>query len=250
MARRRRNTRRRRKGRFAFLYKLLTFLVICGVIVAALAVFFKVDQVEVTGNTRYTGEEVVEASGVSVGDNLFLLNKYEVAGRITENLAYVESVRISRRMPDTLCIEIGECEYTAGVEQDGQLWMLCAPGKLVEAASPEEAGSCALVTGLTLQDPQVGQMIESEDTNVKDQLLDILAMLSQKGMFSQVQEIHLEDPGMITIRYMGNFVVQFPWHADFDYKLDYLAAVMEKLEENERGTINLMQDGEARFIPD
>ena len=38
MARRRR--RHRRKGRFAFLYKLMTFLLICGALVAALALFF------------------------------------------------------------------------------------------------------------------------------------------------------------------------------------------------------------------
>ena len=37
MARRRR--RHRRKGRFAVLYKLMTFLLICGALVAALALF-------------------------------------------------------------------------------------------------------------------------------------------------------------------------------------------------------------------
>ena len=73
MARRRR--RHRRKGRFAFLYKLMTFLLICGALVAALALFFKVESIEITGTSRYSTDEVERASGVHVGDNLYLMDK-------------------------------------------------------------------------------------------------------------------------------------------------------------------------------
>ena len=93
MARRRR--RHRRKGRFAFLYKLMTFLLICGALVAALALFFKVESIEITGTSRYSTDEVERASGVHVGDNLYLMDKNAVASRITQQLPYVETVQIS-----------------------------------------------------------------------------------------------------------------------------------------------------------
>ena len=41
MARRRRYNRKRRKGNFAFLYKLLAFVLICGAIGLALAVLLQ-----------------------------------------------------------------------------------------------------------------------------------------------------------------------------------------------------------------
>ena len=47
MARRRKSNRRRR-GSFGFLYKLLSVLVICGAIVAALTLFFRVDTVVIS----------------------------------------------------------------------------------------------------------------------------------------------------------------------------------------------------------
>ena len=78
MARRRKSNRRRRRGSFGFLYKLLSTLAICAVVVAALTLFFRVDTIEVTGTERYTTQEVIDASGVDTGDNLFLLNKYSV----------------------------------------------------------------------------------------------------------------------------------------------------------------------------
>ena len=50
MARRRRYNRKRRKGSFAFLYKLLAFVLICGAIGLALAMFFRIDDMEISGN--------------------------------------------------------------------------------------------------------------------------------------------------------------------------------------------------------
>ena len=126
MARRRR--RHRRKGRFAFLYKLMTFLLICGALVAALALFFKVESIEITGTSRYSTDEVERASGVHVGDNLYLMDKNAVASRITQQLPYVETVQISRRLPKTLCISVTECRGLAAIEQDGRLWLISEGG--------------------------------------------------------------------------------------------------------------------------
>ena len=86
MARRRHSNQRRRRGSFGFLYKLLSMLVICAAIIVALTLFFRVDTVKISGQQRYTDEQVREASGIQVGDNLILLNKYDVAGNIVEAL--------------------------------------------------------------------------------------------------------------------------------------------------------------------
>lgn len=249
MARKNKHNRRRRKGRFAFLYKVLVLLAICGAIVAAMALFFKANQIEITGNSQYTGEEVLNASGIAKGDNLFLLNKYEAAERIRNGLPYVETVRISRRLPDTLCIEVTECPCTLGIEQAGQLWLICGTGKIVDVTAANEKAPYGRITGVELTEPELGKTITAQDGAAAEQLLEMLKMLSAKKMLGDVQAIHLEDPAVITMRYMEAFDVQFAWHADFDYKLNYLAAVIDKLEENEKGTIILTQDGEAHFIP-
>ena len=57
MARRRHSNRRRRRGNFGFLYKLLSVLVICAAVVMALTLFFRVDTIEVTGTERYTEKD-------------------------------------------------------------------------------------------------------------------------------------------------------------------------------------------------
>ena len=93
--------------------------------------FFKVDTISVSGNDRYSRETILAASGVSEGDNLFLLNKYDAA-KITEALPYVESVRLSRKLLGTLRIDIVECSDPAGIQQDGHCWLISPEGKLSE----------------------------------------------------------------------------------------------------------------------
>ena len=131
MARRRGSARRRRRGGSGFLYKLLSVLLICGCLVAAITLFFRVDTVVITGEKRYTEAEIREVSGVKGGDNLFLLNKYQVIRNIAEALPYVEleETRVQRKLPDTLLIEIKECGDPLAWAQDGTVWLVSPPAR-------------------------------------------------------------------------------------------------------------------------
>ena len=139
MARNRRSRRRRRRGSSGFLYKLLSVLIICGCLVAALTLFFRVDTITVTGQNRYTAEEIREASGITVGENLLLLNKYTASGNITAKLPYIEEIRIHKQLPDTLQIEVKECGTPVAAVQEGVAWLISASGKIVEQKDAAES---------------------------------------------------------------------------------------------------------------
>ena len=209
MARRRRYNHKRRRGSLSFLYKLLAFVLICTAISLALTLFFRIRSIEVSGNDRYTRQEIIDAAGVSEGDNMFLMNKYSAAERIRRALPYIETVQFRRSLPDGLSIIVTECADPAAIVQDGKAYLL------------------------TLE-----------------QLLTLMQALDQRGMTADVSLLDMSDPAQLTLRYLGRFDVQLPREADYGYKLDYLMAVVEKLEVNEKGVINMMQEGKARFIPE
>ena len=251
MARRNRYNRKRRQGRFSFLYKILVFTAICGAIAVALALFFKVETVTVTGNSRYTPQQIAEAGGIQVGDNMFFLNKYKASEQITAALPYVETVRISRQLPDTLVVTVTECTAPAAVQQEGKLWLLSGDGKIVDCKATSASAKYAMVKGLSLLEPQVGTAIQvpEEEQPAAQLLLTLLGLLRDKSMLSDVQTIDLSDNASVVMRYLDRFDVTFRWDADFDYKLDYLLAVVERLEINEKGAIDMTQEGKASFIP-
>ena len=132
----------------------------------------------------------------------------------------MESVRIRRQLPNALRIEITECTHPLAMEQDGVLWLLNGSGKIIDKLQPGQGESCPLVTGLTLPSPQLGQSLDLTDSN------------------------------RITLRYLDRFDVVLRTDDDLDYRLNYLAAVVQRLDGNDQGTIQWDKDGKARFIPD
>ena len=88
MARRssRSRTRRRNRGRFGPLFKLMCVAAVAVALTVGATVFFRVEQVTVTGSQRYTQEEILAASGIQMGDNLYALNKVRISRNIRTQL--------------------------------------------------------------------------------------------------------------------------------------------------------------------
>ena len=253
MARRRNSNRRRRRGSFGFLYKVLSMLVICGAIVAALTLFFRVDTIVVTGEERYTETEVALATGVERGENLFLLNKQDVVNRIQRELPYIEDIRINKKLPDTLLVEIvKECRTPLAVVQDGGTWLVSARGKIVERLE-EEAEGYGFIKGCQLLAPSVGTplALATEYAGQQQSLLNLLSALEEAGMLEEVDSIRLDDLSVLTMDYGGRFAVEMPYNADYPRKLRALQAVIDNLETNQTGTVQMTWDnGEVHFIED
>lgn len=252
MARRKRYNHKRRRGSLSFLYKLLAFVLICTAIALALTLFFRIRTIDVSGSQRYSAQEIIDAAEVQVGDNMFLMNKYRAAERIRAALPYIETVQFRRDMPDGLRIIVTECTDPAAIVQDGKAYLLCDTGTIVDDMAASAAKKRIQVKGLTLVEPVVGQPAQAAEGQelALTQLLALMQALDERGMGGDVTLIDMSDPAQLTLSYLGRFNVYFPWDADYGYKLDYLLAVVEKLEANEKGVINMMQEGKARFIPE
>lgn len=252
MARRKRYNHKRRRGSLSFLYKLLAFVLICTAIALALTLFFRIRTIDVSGSQRYSAQEIIDAAEVQVGDNMFLMNKYRAAERIRAALPYIETVQFRRDMPDGLRIIVTECTDPAAIVQDGKAYLLCDTGTIVDDVAASAAKKRIQVKGLTLAEPVVGQPAQAAEGQelALTQLLALMQALDERGMGGDVTLIDMGDPAQLTLGYLWRFNVYFPWDADYGYKLDYLLAVVEKLEANEKGVINMMQEGKARFIPE
>ena len=251
MARSRHSNRRRRRGGSGFLYKLLSVLVICGCLIAALTLFFRVDTVEVTGQVRYTAQEIQEASGVREGDNLLLLNKYNASQNITDQLPYIEEIRIYKNLPDTLRIEVEECETPVALVQDGTAWLISSGGrggrgKIVDRKDAAEAENYPLLTGCSLLAPSVGGevILGSEYSVQQASLLSLLSALDEADMLGQVDSIDLEDLSVIRMGYLDRFTVKLPYSADYAVKLRILQLAIESdaVQDNMTGTFDMTRE--------
>lgn len=263
-----RNKRRRRRGRGRFgpLFKLLCALAVLVALTMGATVFFQVESVEVTGNSRYTRDEVVQATGIQVGDNLFHMNKYQIADRVLEELPYSKELSIRRRLPSTIVITMSEWEgvavvqapasgtvveeedaggQTAPLEVAGEDWIISVNGKLLEPAGEDVRG--ILITGITPIMPRAGTKLalpQVEQPKLEG-LLALMAELEKLEMMGQVSSIRL-DSTQVVMRYMDRFNVEMPLNSDFNYKLRTLEAAVAEMEKKlggeTTGTFDLTQE--------
>lgn len=271
-------TSRRNRGRFGPLFKLLCVLAVVVALTGGATVFFRVETVEVTGNQRYTREEIVAASGIQAGDNLYALNKVSIDRKIRTQLPYVGELSINRSLPSTIRIAVTEWEAVAQVavptpeqaaaaqeelaegKKDAkpaalaqEPWLISVKGKLLEQA-PENSTAIA-VAGLTAVAPQAGEMLkvpEGEATRL-DALTGLLGAIENADLFDEISDIRLETTRLV-LRYAGRFDVKMKLNADFGYNIRLMRAVREQMEEKygpeAAGTIDLTQEKhEAVYSP-
>lgn len=249
MARERRHTRRRRRrGRFGFLYKLLSVLAVAIAVIVACVVFFRINEVTVAGNSRYTADEIIEASGIKIGDNLIALSESQVASRIRTQLPYVYSVSIDRTLPDGVILKITEHTAAAAVPGGGSWWYVSAQGKLLEeTASP----GAMRVNGLTAVNPYAGGQLQVEeaDESTLTYVLALLTELEQREMLSDCTVLDCSAATYILLTY-DIYDVKLPRTADYSRHLSLLAGALvhENMPQGVPGTFDLtVEDGRAYF---
>ena len=165
----------------------MTFMVICAAIAVALTLFFKVEEITVTGNERYSQSQIVTASGIQMEDNMFFMNKYQVSDDITSALPYIETVQIRRALPDGLIIAVTECSAPAAITYNGKAWLLSAQCKVVDSKPAAAAKDYAQVLGLPLTGAQVGSVITvAEEHTASAELLQRLLKIGRASCRERV----------------------------------------------------------------
>ena len=257
MAARRNRRGRRNRGRFGALYKLLSAVLILAAIVLGCVVFFRVNTVEVVGDSPYTAEEIIAVSGVEQGDNLFALNKYQISSRIYTQLPYIDTVNFVRRYPDTLVIHVTAGTPAAWFESGGSCWLVDSRGKILESGDESLASGRAQLLGLEPVKPTVGNTItvrEEEQTRLERLTAFLSAIQARQMTGSLTSFIDLTADYELRFGYGDNLTVLFPMNGDFTQSTYYLQQTLWTMDERgipRNGTLDLTYgDSEAHLLPE
>ena len=216
-----------------------------------MSVFFRVAKIEVVGNSIYTAEEVVEASGIGTGDNLFFINRFSAASRIFSKLPYVDKAKVTRALPNRVTITIQESSAMAYVQADGGYWVLDQNCKLLKSVTESELTGLAQVDGITPVEPKVGEVLNAGEADAPKvtYLAAILGQLLTRDMASKVTVIDLSDASNPGFTYDGRFTVRLGANENVEYKFGMLQSAVSQLTDSDAGTIDLSIDKRAHFSP-
>ena len=241
--------RKRRRSLFAPVSALLVGVAI----IFGMGVFFRVQEIEVRGSVSYSDEEIIEASGIGNGDNLFFINRSAASSRIFSELPFVEQASIERILPNKLVITVDESFALAYVHWEGQEWMMTGNCKLLgRVDDPGELEGLIQVLNVTPMDPKAGEIMQVDpgDSLKLSYLQVLLHAFQQIGMVPDVEDLDMGNPANPTFRYLDRFTVKMGGNENTDYKLRMLLSAVDQMEEDITGTVDLSEGTAVHVSPD
>ncbi|MBP3633224.1 MAG: FtsQ-type POTRA domain-containing protein [Oscillospiraceae bacterium] len=234
--------------------KLIVMLAVVAAVVLGVAIFFRVNQIQVQGNRIYSQEQVIDVSGVETGDNLLTVNKAAIVGNVYANLPYIRKVSVGRVLPDAIVIKVEESEIAGLVKSDtGASWYINAQGRVLGSSVDGFNGQIVELTGFTLVAPAAGKdavASEGMQTNM-EAALNVLSCLEGTGLIELTTAIDAEKGFDLVIKCSDRYEIRLGSDEQLDYKIWCLQEVLERLSDHQTGVIDLSMASEqsVRFIP-
>ena len=231
------------------LRKPMTFFLAVVSVILVMSLFFEIGKIDVVGNSLYTDKQILDASGIQLGDNLFFINRIGAGSRVVVKLPYVDAVQITRGLPNRITIVVHESNAVGYVRLGDELWSVSGMGKYLGTVSKADAQYMAEIVGISTADASVGEKLIAEGENAEkaEYLLEILEQIQARGLAAKITGIDITDVSNPVLEYDLRFTVRFGERDNTEYKFGKLVAAVDELGANDAGTLDLSFDDKVQF---
>lgn len=185
---------------------------------------FRVQAIEVSANHYYTSDEIIEASGIKIGQHIFDLNEMN-ATKSLEQLPYISQVHIMRKLPNKVILNVEEKAPYVYVKFKGNHLCLNRQGKVIEQ-SQEKYHAIPTVKGIYFNSFKKDETLPILNQDSWFVLQEIMESLEKYDYVTKIKEIDITDLDEIYL-YIDRLNVIMGKIEDFDEKLEVLIQAYE-----------------------
>ena len=170
-------------------YGPMVLVLLFFVVILVMSLAFRVSKIEVINASEYTDEEIINASGVERGAHRFFVDRFKAARMIFSDLPYMDTVSITRRLPNKIIIQAEGSAPAAYMVIDEDCWLLDRRGKMLGTTDSLTAEKYpeirSLEPHLHALNPALpaGRGVRRKSLLLERQRLDLQPRLSKKGGF-------------------------------------------------------------------
>ena len=242
-----------------FIRRLATVLALAIAVLAGMAIFFKVEEVQVSGAVRYDEYAIFEDSGIQIGDSMATLNKRQINARIRQKPenAYIATIRINRKLPGTVVISITEENvFYAAQDFQGGWWLLNPNGKVIDQCSEAQVDDYTKILGVKLSAPEIGAMAAAYEpmqepdekgntvpvtVYAKEQLdlaLTVIRQLEKEHFVGTIASVNVSNTSDIQLWYGTRFQMLIGDSRELPKKINALAQAVALKSDYETGILD------------
>lgn len=238
---------RKRKRPSPFKIACLVILVVVATLLFMSTGFFTVDTIRVKGNEYFTEEEIVNMAHATTGKNLFFRSG---SGDIVDNLEsspYIESVKVSKKLPGTLVITVKEREQVAAIVYNKEYLVIDEDGLLLRRSTTKP--KVTILTGVKVKKIQLGEKIEVAESDRLTDALKLLKAMKEGDLY--FKKIVISKKTTKAYVYDALVCKGSTERLSDSIQKERLQKILETLFKKgiKRGTITFTKDGYASFEP-
>lgn len=229
---------RQRKIRTTVLYIVMFVVIVAAAFAFSFTIIFKTNNIEVIGETPYTAEQIIDASGLHNGDNIFLSRKKAAARNIVDTFPYIESAEITFKIPGTQVIKVEGAIPSYEVSINGGYVVVSSKGRVL-AHNEERTQSIPLLKGVRVKDTEVGAYIKFEKSATQQILADLINSINDNDI-PGIYGIDISNAANIKLNYGNRITILLGVPEDVGYKLRTAMAIIEnELSETDKGDLDV-----------
>lgn len=243
----RKNKKRRQIRIIVSALLLLAFIALA--VGASLAFFFSINAVTADGSSVYSPEDIVAASGVTEGDNLFFTNTAEVAAKIEKALPYIETATVKRKLPATLVITASDAVEAAAFDGAEGYVIISSTCKVLSGSAGAVRDGVPYVSGVTVTAAQAGENAVFADAAQSSAMVTLLLALKNAEL-TGITSIDMTDVNAVMLVYDGRITLKLGGLSNAEKKLLRARETINRenaANPSVRGTLDLTIDPYAYF---
>ena len=236
-------------------FKIFKYIFILSALLAAIICFmlspiFNIKEIKVSGNTNISAEQIISFSEIKIGENTYKINKISVINKINKN-AYIENVKIKRKLPSILEIEIKERQPTYMLEYANSYAYINNQGYMLEIT--DEKIDKPIITGIITSTDSIkpGNRLTEEDLLKLEDVLKIMESATSNEIERLITKVDISDKSnyILHMETEGK-TVKLGDISDISTKMLHVKAILERNEgiEGEIIVNSVSQNSKSRFI--
>ncbi len=222
---------KKQQGIFAVLILLIVF-------VSLFSPIYQIDDIEVYGNTTVDSNIIIKASGIKLGESVFKLDA-ALAKKGISKVAYVDTVKIKTKFPNTVVINITESTECAYINFVGGYVGIDEKGKALNVKQKLSDVTKPIVYGIKISNFEIGSIVAIDNEQKTKVLFEMLGQIRSSGIEDKIQYMDINDFDNITFTLKSKISVKLGNTNSLKYKIAYLKSVLDELGDTTGGVIDI-----------
>lgn len=242
--------KQKRRKRIILITKIVLIIGIVsgGTIFAMTSPIFNIKELQVLNNEIVSSEEIISLSGLKTNENIFKFIKENVKEKIKEN-AYIEDVKIHRKIPNIIQIEIIERKPKYSVDFMGKYAYINTQGYILEISDDNKG--LPIIQGVHTSEEEIipNKRLATDDLVALEDIIKIMNIAKENNLDNKVTSIDISEKNSYSIYVEEEKKrIHLGDNSNLSNKILYAIAIIEQ-EKGKEGDIYVHGDLNNKFQP-